>query len=334
MGRRASTSEPSFGSDSFLDVTANLVGVLIILIVLVGLRVSNAPPRPAAVDAAIESRLADLASSLKNLELDRAQLSQSLAEQRQQVAAKRDALADRDRERFQVDASRQKLTQDLKAEADRLQLSQEELAQLQSQMVSLSGELETSRTAVPAARELVHRSPVSQAVNSEELHIEIVRGRASYVDVAGLLEKAKLRARGMESELRLRGQASSEVGPLGGFRLRFTLARENFPFSQSLFYGSGSFQGRMVEWQVNPTADDRGEPIEAAMQPNSQLQSVLARHSPNEYAVTIWTYADSFAAFRLLRDDLANQVFVVAARPMPLGMPIRGSIFGSQSQAQ
>jgi hypothetical protein len=57
MSRRPS-SELEFGSDSFLDIIANIVGVLIILIVIAGLRAARAPvpaqpaqkplPRPAA----------------------------------------------------------------------------------------------------------------------------------------------------------------------------------------------------------------------------------------------------------------------------------------------
>ena len=47
MTRRSSrrTDEFGFGSDSFLDVVANIVGILIILIVMVGVRVKNAPSR-------------------------------------------------------------------------------------------------------------------------------------------------------------------------------------------------------------------------------------------------------------------------------------------------
>ena len=41
MSRRAHGSEIGFGSDSFLDIIANIVGILIILIVLAGLRVSR-----------------------------------------------------------------------------------------------------------------------------------------------------------------------------------------------------------------------------------------------------------------------------------------------------
>lgn len=58
--------EVAFGSDAFLDVIANMVGILIILIVIAGLRVSRAPVRavnaspaePVDAEAAVEEPLA------------------------------------------------------------------------------------------------------------------------------------------------------------------------------------------------------------------------------------------------------------------------------------
>ena len=47
MSRR-STGDPDFGSDSFLDVIANIVGILIILIVVAGLRVARTPVKDEA----------------------------------------------------------------------------------------------------------------------------------------------------------------------------------------------------------------------------------------------------------------------------------------------
>lgn len=43
MSRRAPQGEVGFGSDSFLDIVANIVGILIILIVIAGVRMSQAP---------------------------------------------------------------------------------------------------------------------------------------------------------------------------------------------------------------------------------------------------------------------------------------------------
>ena len=59
MSRRRGETDPGVGSDSFLDVLANIVGILIILIVVAGVRVSRAPvvvpsPEPTAAPAAVD----------------------------------------------------------------------------------------------------------------------------------------------------------------------------------------------------------------------------------------------------------------------------------------
>lgn len=43
MGRRSDRPELEFGSDSFLDVICNIVGILIILIVVVAVKVERQP---------------------------------------------------------------------------------------------------------------------------------------------------------------------------------------------------------------------------------------------------------------------------------------------------
>lgn len=59
MSRRSSNGEQEFGSDSFLDIIANIVGILIILIVVAGLRVANQPaftePMAEALPAPVEA---------------------------------------------------------------------------------------------------------------------------------------------------------------------------------------------------------------------------------------------------------------------------------------
>jgi hypothetical protein len=46
VGRRRQSDEIAFGSDSFLDIVANIVGILIILIVIAGVRVAQMPAVP------------------------------------------------------------------------------------------------------------------------------------------------------------------------------------------------------------------------------------------------------------------------------------------------
>lgn len=47
MSRHGGHDDPDFGSDSFLDIIANIVGILIILIVIAGVKVARQPPAAA-----------------------------------------------------------------------------------------------------------------------------------------------------------------------------------------------------------------------------------------------------------------------------------------------
>ncbi|HIK93658.1 MAG TPA: hypothetical protein EYG03_17045 [Planctomycetes bacterium] len=68
MTRRRSNGDQEFGSDSFLDIIANIVGILIILIVVVGLRVARqpavaGPAESVGVAAAVDAEIAAPAPS-------------------------------------------------------------------------------------------------------------------------------------------------------------------------------------------------------------------------------------------------------------------------------
>lgn len=93
MSRRGSQDEPDFGSDSFLDIIANLVGILIILIVLAGLRASE------TVELAEEEREAEAVTAEPEFPLDEdpeAERATALAEESERQA-KLDYEAERQR---------------------------------------------------------------------------------------------------------------------------------------------------------------------------------------------------------------------------------------------
>ena len=64
MSRRKSTGDQEFGSDSFLDIIANIVGILIILIVVAGVKVARQPPMKS--DIASSSQPAELSGVNQN----------------------------------------------------------------------------------------------------------------------------------------------------------------------------------------------------------------------------------------------------------------------------
>lgn len=90
MSRRAQRPELEFGSDSFLDVVCNIVGILIILIVVVGVKVDRQPKAGAIVaEKQLEEKKARLAEqealiasrqeSLRQLSESDVQISKRLA---------------------------------------------------------------------------------------------------------------------------------------------------------------------------------------------------------------------------------------------------------------
>jgi hypothetical protein len=87
MSRRAQRPELEFGSDSFLDVVCNIVGILIILIVVVGLKVQRQPREQEALAAAsIEATRADQAAILAERQRTLDQLNTAEAEAAQAVS--------------------------------------------------------------------------------------------------------------------------------------------------------------------------------------------------------------------------------------------------------
>jgi hypothetical protein len=334
VSRRATGTEPAFGTDSFLDVTANLVGVLIVLIVLIGMRVRKMPFRPTAIDAEIERRLSSLEGGVNDLAMERLRLAHELEELRRGLTAKQAALAGLRSASLDIEQTQQTIREDSRLEEAAIRTREAELAEAKARLVSLSHDFATAKAAPVSTRQLVHRSPLSQAIDSEQLHLELLHSRVTFIDLAGLMDRVRIKCRSMEPELRALSRVTSETGAIGPYRLRFTMAREDLPFSQSMFYSSSSFHARLVDWRLIATQEMRGEPVDEALGTDSQLDRVLARHSPNKYAITLWTYSDSFSAFRQLRDALSDRGYIIAARPLPMGLSIQGAPWGSQSMAQ
>jgi hypothetical protein len=87
-------------------------------------------------------------------------------------------------------------------------------------------------------------------------------------------------------------------------------------------------------WELVPEYEGRGEPYETCLQPFSEFARTLNRLNPERATITMWVYPDGFPLYRRLRDDLHARGFLVAARPLPEGTPIKGSPSGSLSAGQ
>ena len=112
------------------------------------------------------------------------------------------------------------------------------------------------------------------------------------------------------------------------------MQRKEITPEEAAITGYGGSYAQLQRWTLIPTSSRLGEPVEQALGEGSEFRRVLAACRPGRTAVTIWTYPDSFAAFRRLKQELYRLGLITAARPLPQGVPISGSPQGTKSAAE
>jgi hypothetical protein len=352
--RRRRVREIPFSFDSFLDIVANVVGIIIrlILIVWVGARSYTSlqtviKPIPRAAQSS--SSIAEPSDPL-NAEL--ARHARELAQAQERLLAELRRLQQVQQEETQtqdqlvaLSARRQKLNQDQTVLDQIAQTHQDakrsaalSSAELRQRTERLAQDIRTLEQLPPLKKTLHYQTPVSRPVDSEELLFECRNQRVTFIDIAGLLNEIR---NGMEDKgklLRAQWQVSDVAGPIGAFRLRYTLERErgllDAVSGQAVPESSGGYRYGLSEWRVEPILPISGEPAEAALADRSEFRQIVDRLDPQQTVVTFWVYPDSFELYRQLRDFLYDREVVVAGRPLPQGVPIASSRRGSVSRGQ
>ncbi len=344
---RRSNPEPieAGGQDSFVDVVTNLVGILIVLVLIVGVRVKHGwfgKSDPGANGTIPSATLEGAAATAAKLELGTlgataAGLEQDIHQVAAQTAAvdHQTSLCLREREQLatlvaaaehDIAAHRQQLEVGSREEFDR----RSRAAALETELAQSQQELSRAEHESPAPVQLKHyMTPISRTVFGKEVHFRVAGGRVAYVPIDELFERAKSTIRRELPDLANPSAIAEQkhtVGPYGGFEMQFTVAIESD--------GHGHVGLRSKEWQVVPIAGDVGETVADALRPASELRRQLALLEPGQTTITVWLYPDSFREFRALKDELYRLGFATAARPLPEGAQVAGSDRGTRSSAQ
>jgi hypothetical protein len=352
--RRRRNREIPFSFDSFLDVVANVVGIIIrlILVVWVGARsYSNIHnlARPAKQSAATAAAVAEpsdpleaeLARQRQELEQAQARLLEQLRRLQQtregqsQVGTKLAALRE---QRQSLEQQRSVLERSAAEGGKAVQRASLSLAELRQRQQQLLEEIQALEKLPPVKHNLRYRTPVSRPVHTEEVLFECQGGRVAFIDIAALLDEVRQGMRDKEPVLRTSWQVSDKAGPVGAFRLRYTIARERGPLDSLFSAGSpdanAHFGYGLSEWTVEPVTPIRGETVPAALAEGSEFRKAVDFLDPEKTVVTFFVYPDSFALFRQLRDYLYDRGLMVAGRPQPIGQAITASRRGSLSRGQ
>lgn len=330
-------SEEGFGSDSFLDIVANMVGILIILVMVTGLRAKNAPAAPSQEQtralAELQRLLADEAS-LKREVLDLGLQADEVATLAATRQRERDTLAvlvaAREKE---VADERQRLDDRAREEFD----LRRGLAAARNQLDRLT--LELARSIQPEAPRKnkieSYPTPISHTVHGQEIHFQLKGGRVAHIPMEELVERFKQEVQVRVHRLRDMPVLTETIGPIGDFRVRYTLERTDVATAVQAGGAVVTGYSRVdCHFELMPLTDAIGEPLELAQSNNSEFRAILASQNPRQTTVTLWTYPDSFAAYRAIKKELYTRGFAVAGRPLPDGQPIGGSTQGTKSAAQ
>jgi len=329
------------GEDSFLDVVANLVGILIILVMVIGAQAHESWQKSAEMDVTAQAELEKItqqsekarreAGSMQteNVELERLVKEEELSTKL--LSAERDAMQvailqlERKIEHFESE----------KSDDDRARLAaQNELAKRQLALDELQRKIAMASADESAPQTIEHYpSPIAKTVFGEELHFRLAGGKVAYVpmqELVGLVKsEIELKGRSLKSEQ----ETSGTVGPIEGFRMQYLLSALEITRRVDQYVVRQKV-AQVEEVQLLPTRNDIGETLAAALADGGRFQQRITQADPHNTTISIWVYPDSYAEFRDLKDILAKRGFLSAAWPLPFGQPISGSPNGAHSAAQ
>ncbi|HJT33143.1 MAG TPA: hypothetical protein VJ783_13960 [Pirellulales bacterium] len=323
MARTIRQDAEAIGSDSFLDVVTNIVGILIILVMVVGIRIKNLPAQAAVDQDAAKAEVTALAREAESLERDmlgledqvrsvtftaqarfqeRGTLAYLLAEHEREINEVKKSLDAQTRTAFDM----QRALSAAEHEANRLEQAKTQASQIKKRKpIQIKS----------------YPTPISHTVYGNEVYFQLSGGRLTFVPFEDLNGLTRDDAVDKYSRDPTADVIEGEVGPRQGFRAQYVILRE----------ANGAAYEEIV---LLPVAENLGEPIEEAFKESSQFRTRLAQLRSRQTTVTLWTYPDSFVDYARVKELLYTLGFSVAGRPMMAGMPIGGSSTGSRSAAQ
>ncbi|MFO1092086.1 MAG: hypothetical protein U0992_02080 [Planctomycetaceae bacterium] len=375
MSRRRS-DEPTFSTDSFLDVVCNLVGIMIILIIVAGMRVTSTPivfkdddpapdePLQVASEADIAGiNLTEVAKWLEqppeapeeppadeppaeeppvDLVAQADQLRQQMTLTAAQVKELQARAATARRQRAAADAQVRGLVSDVKSaenQAKQKESDAEQAAHAVHELEARSMHVEAQTAALadqPVQGQVVKHvvTPISRQVSEhEEVHFRLSGNRVSVVPLDELAEALKFRMeRSRDMFLRV-NRYEGTAGPVDGYLMRYVIEKQQPSAIEQLRNGGPFMRVQLTYYELEVGQDVKGESLEEALKPGSRFITALAGARPGT-SLTFWVYPDSFELHRKLQEIAHEARFDVAARPLPMGVPIAGSPNGSKSAAQ
>jgi hypothetical protein len=369
MPRPRPAENEAVGQDSFLDVVTNIVGILIILVMVVGIRAKQAPAEESiGPESTANQEIAPL-TPVATKPTEPVITDEQLAKQRTELEAlesdlkqaqvKHDTLTAQSQEieqqtaLIQKEHLRQRMIQErlntlmamgrieLEEIGKKFSGNDQQQFEIQQQLLNKQQELQQTQAAAQALQSkkpttvevAMQGTPLSKIVDGTEVHFQIRGERVAYVPLEELIEFAR---KDMKPEVNaMKSLADLQNSTEKEFRTR---ARRGFEMRYRLMINTDGTGNRvsigLARFELVPTQASLGETLTEAMAPQSQFRMDLREASPRNTTVTLWVYADSFALYRAVQEEIRKLGYQVAGRLMPMELPIAGSPQGKKSLAQ
>ena len=339
------------GQDSFLDIVANLVGILIILVVVVGAQASaswvKSEPKTELLEKIeeLENEFSQASDVMAKIQLDNAQLSDQqvkenqlaadLTDQRHQMLVQLEIVK---RQMEKVQLQREEKISAIDQLGKEILREKNEFAQnklkLELELEELKRETNAVTANEPKSEVIKHfPSPIAKTVFSEEIHFRLDNGKISYVPMDELITRMKSEWKVKAEKLRQANQTIETVGPIRNYRMQYELAAQYVTQNTNV----GPISSKSVSFQhfvVLPASLTLGETIADALMEGSDFLDVLSRHEPRKTTVSIWVYPNSFAEHNQLKDWIHENGFQMASWPLGHGKKISGGPNGFKTSAQ
>lgn len=325
--------EITTGQDSFLDIVANLVGVLIILVVIVGAQATTAwnhvEPDAAIAEEiqTVDQQIVRASNTVKTLEADNHALESDIQTQSMLAAVasenRHKTLVSLEVVRQEVEAQRKMLGQEQQQQFDRLR----ERAQLQDALDRISRETNALSVNTPSVINKTiehHPTPISQTVFTNVIHVRLINGQLAVVPVDLLTDQMQREWKVKAAKLRNQPGVSSTietVGPIDNFRLQYELE------------ASGN-RVQLARYQIIAMSENLGRPTAEMLQSGSLFMGQLSKHVPEDTTISIWLYPTDLKDHRLLKNWLHQRGFKVASWLQEPGQSISFGPQGSHISAQ
>lgn len=336
--RRRTATAP--GEDSFLDIVANLVGVLVILVVIVGAN-AGSQIKQLAFSQVDQGQIEELETSLKSSLNSATALLQNNRELENKINQERELADLRQMERQALLIRIETARRELDSRKSKLSIEQQKAIDQASRVDALERQLAESRNMIKSLAGEASRhetiehfpTPIAKTVFSDELHFRLLEGRLVHVPMPELVDKMKNEWRENAKKLELSDETLETVGPIGDFRLQYHLQAEDV-VTQTSVGAMTRRTPRFNRFVLIPTGDSIGQPLEQALMDGSNFRKIIDRTSPEKTTVSIWVYPDSFNEFNQLKRWLYQRGYMTACWPLSANSPISGGPSGYRSTAQ